>query len=250
MAALLPDVLPLWAAASLTLLSFFTSFLAAAVGLGGGVIMLAVMAILLPPAAIIPVHAVVQIGSNAGRAMIMRRDIERKVAGLVIAGSVIGAILGGMLVVELPTGILLLAIGLFILQTQWLPLPKMAKTGKPGLLIGGAISSFLTMFLGATGPFLAAFTRPLIPAKERYVASHAAMMTIQHGLKIIVFGVLGFAFAPWLPLLIAMIGFGFLGTLAGRSVLLRLPDHLFNIGLKWVLTVAALRLIWDGVGQF
>ena len=46
--------------------SALTSFITAAFGLSGGVTILALMAILLPPAALIPVHGAVQIGSNVG----------------------------------------------------------------------------------------------------------------------------------------------------------------------------------------
>jgi hypothetical protein len=40
-----------------------------AFGIGGGAALLAVMASLVPPAALIPVHGVVQVGSNLGRAL-------------------------------------------------------------------------------------------------------------------------------------------------------------------------------------
>jgi uncharacterized membrane protein YfcA len=70
-------------------------------------------------------------------------------------------------------------------------------------------------------------------------------MTVQHGFKVAVFIVLGFAFAPWLALLAAMIAGGFLGTLVGRAVLLRLPERTFAIIFKSVLTLLALRLLWS-----
>jgi uncharacterized membrane protein YfcA len=72
-------------------------------------------------------------------------------------------------------------------------------------------------------------------------------MTVQHGFKVAVFIVLGFAFGPWLALLAAMIAGGFLGTLAGRAILLRLPERTFAIVFKSVLTLLALRLLWSAV---
>ena len=44
--------------------SFIGSLISAALGIGGGTLMLAVIAQTLPVAAIIPVHGVVQFGSN------------------------------------------------------------------------------------------------------------------------------------------------------------------------------------------
>ena len=55
------------AALALLCLSFFTSALTGALGLGGGVMMLAAMTQLLPPAVLLPVHGVVQIGRASCR---------------------------------------------------------------------------------------------------------------------------------------------------------------------------------------
>lgn len=48
--------------------SFLASLITVAFGIGGGALLLAVMAVTMPPAALIPVHGVVQVGSNLGRA--------------------------------------------------------------------------------------------------------------------------------------------------------------------------------------
>ena len=69
-------------------------------------------------------------------------------------------------------------------------------------------------------------------------------MTIQHGLKIVAFGVAGFAFGPYLPLLAGLLGFGFAGTYLGRHLLDKLPERAFRIGLKAILTAIALRLLY------
>ena len=69
-------------------------------------------------------------------------------------------------------------------------------------------------------------------------------MTIQHGFKIVAFGVVGFAFGPYLPLLAGLLGCGFAGTCIGRQVLHRLPERAFRIGLKAILTAIALRLLY------
>ena len=59
----------------LTLASLVTSFMTAAFGIGGGVVLIVVMALLVPPAALIPVHGIIQLGSNGGRVAIMAKDV-------------------------------------------------------------------------------------------------------------------------------------------------------------------------------
>lgn len=244
---LLPPGMDALVGAALMGISFLGSFITAAFGIGGGVVVLAVLATLLPPAALIPVHGVVQFGSNAGRTLIMRAHIDRAVLGVFLIGTLAGVILGGLLVVELPPAIVQIAVGAFILWTIFFKPPGFIRRSA---MIAGGFSSFLTMFFGATGPFVASYLRTHGFAKMIHVATHAACMTAQHGLKIVAFGLLGFAFGPYIPLIAGMIGFGFLGTLAGRHVLMKIDEKIFNLALKSILILLALRLIWAGATSF
>ncbi len=218
-------------------------------GIGGGVIMLAALASLLPAAAIIPVHAVVQVGSNAGRAAVMRHWIDRARLLPFVLGSVVGIVIGGSIAINLPGEVLRLVLGLFILQTVWLPLAAMAVIKGRGLALGGLVASALTMLVGATGPYVLALFRPLGLGREGLVATHAAAMTAQHGLKMLAFGMLGFAFASWLPLVIAMVAAGFLGTLVGRRWLGRLSEQRFAQLVQAILTLVALDLVLRSAWQ-
>lgn len=237
-----PDMGPLVALALMGV-SFLGSFITAAFGIGGGVVVLAVLASLLPPAALIPVHGVVQVGSNAGRMLIMRNYINRAVLGVFVLGTTVGVVLGGLFVVKLPPAIVQIAVGGFILWTIFFKPPAFLRRSA---WIAGGFSSFLTMFFGATGPFVAAYIRTLGMERLHHVATHAACMTVQHGLKIIAFGILGFAFAPYVPLIAGMIAFGFLGTIVGRHVLMRINERVFKTALQTILVALALRLIWAG----
>ena len=69
--------------------SFAASLITVAFGIGGGGVLLAVMAILVPPAALIPTHGVIQIGSNLGRALITFGGIFWPAIPAFAAGSVI-----------------------------------------------------------------------------------------------------------------------------------------------------------------
>ena len=230
-------------AGTLVAASFATSFLTAAFGIGGGGVLLAVLASLLPPAALIPVHGLVQLGSNAGRAAIMFRHRDQGVLLAFTAGALVGVALGGSVVVRLPPDILRIGVGLFIL---WSVLAVPPAFMRRSAAIAGAFSSFLTMFFGGTGPFVAAYVKTMGFDRLTHVATHALLMTVQHLLKTIAFGFLGFAFGQWLPLIGAMIASGFLGTVAGRQVLARIDEKRFKLVLNAILIVLALRLIWAG----
>ncbi|MEM6745574.1 MAG: TSUP family transporter, partial [Pseudomonadota bacterium] len=164
--------------AALTGTSFFTSALTAAFGIGGGAALLAILASLLPPAALIPVHGVVQLGSNAGRTAIMARQAVLGALAPFAAGSVLGAALGASVAVALPPWAVQLGVGAFILWSVWgrIPAPGPGRGLTLAAAITGALTTFLTMFFGATGPFVAAWTKTLGLDREALVATNGAMM--------------------------------------------------------------------------
>lgn len=228
----------------LLLASFLGSFITVAFGIGGGAVMLAVMASLMPPAALIPVHGVVQLGSNVFRAMLLAAHVHWPPVLAFAVGTLIGVTLGGMVAVNLPPAFVQIGVGLFVIYSVLARPPKWLST-QP--MLTGGLSSFLTMFFGATGVFVANFTKSLVLPRQAHVATHATLMTLQHLLKILAFGLLGFAYGPWLAFIVAMIAAGFLGTIAGQRVLVRMSDHGFKRTLDIILILVSLRLIYMGV---
>lgn len=239
----LPPELATGTAVLLVAISFATSAISATFGLGGGVAMLIALLSAVPPIVALPVHALVQVGSNAGRAWMMRPHIMSTVFLWFLPGSVLGVLIASQLIVSLPTTVLQLALAIFILWSVWAPGMGRRELRDPAFVAVGAVTSFATMFLGATGPLLAAFLSPTLYGRDRTVATHAACMTVQHLLKLIAFGFLGFVLIEWLPLVIAMIFSGLLGTRFGGVLLQRFPEDIFKKVFKVILTALALRLL-------
>lgn len=210
--------------------------------------MLALMGLFVPVSALIPVHGVVQLGSNTSRAFRMREHVRRDIFGPFLVGSLLGAVAGAMFVVQLPDAILKVVLGTFILVVTWAKIPGLDQLSRGGLLIGSSVTAMMTMFVGATGPLLSAlFARIMPDDRKELVATHAAGMTIQHFLKIVVFGFAGFAFAQWLPLMAAMIVSGYLGTVYGSRWLERLPEETFRRWFKVGITILALDMVRRGL---
>lgn len=231
-------------AGTLLAVSFVSSLITVAFGIGGGAVMLAVLATLLPAAAIVPVHGLVQLGSNTGRAALMIKHMRLDLLGGFAAGALLGIVLGGSLVVQLHPGWLQVGVGLFILWSVLATPPAFLRRSGP---ITGAFSSFLTMFFGGTGPFVATYVKAQKLERHAHVGTHAMLMTVQHLLKTITFGLLGFAFSEWAGLIVLLIVFGFLGTLAGKLVLARIDEKRFVWALNAILVILSLRLIWAGI---
>ncbi len=236
-----------WEFLLLCAISCLGSLITASIGIGGGTLMLATMALLMPPAVLIPIHGVVQLGSNFGRALLFRREIIREIIPMFLIGTIIGVILGGQVVVALPVAVLQFILSIFILYTVWVPTLKALSVKKFTFFGIGAFGAFATMFVGATGPLMTPFVAAITRDRKQVVGTQACLLTIQHTFKLIAFGLIGFSFVPYLPLIISLIIFGFIGTYIGKLVLNRIPENIFRVTLKLVLTIMALKLCFTAV---
>ena len=230
-------------AGGLILFSYITSAVSATFGLGGGVMMLIAMASIMPALAVIPVHGAVQVGSNGGRAWMLRQHINWSIFRYFLIGSIIGAAVASQIVVSLPRDVLRLILGLFVLYIVWGPKPTKREIGDVAYIPVGIGTTFASMFVGATGLLIGAFMPPGKLGRMTTVTMQAICAMIQHALKIVVFGLLGFAFWEWLPLVLAMIATGFLGTFTGKTLLEKIPEKAFGWLFKTLLTVLSIRLI-------
>lgn len=239
----LPETVSPAIAALVIVASFFTSALTASFGLGGGLALLALMSTVLPAAAVIPVHGVAQLGSNFSRFALQRRDVVWPIIFWFALGSLLGSAVGGRIYVALPEWLLKGAVGLFVLVTVWGPKPKAFAPGPLSFFATGAAGAFLSMFFGATGPIAATMLSVAKLAKLQTVATHAAAMVVQHGLKTLAFGFLGFAYGEWALLIVGIAVAGFLGAWSGTTLLKRMPEETFKTGFKTVLTLFGVYLM-------
>jgi uncharacterized protein len=161
-----PDVGPL-VFVGLTVASFAMAFVAVFTGAAGGVLLLGIMAMVMPPAALIPVHTVVMLGSNVTRTMIMWRHVMRAALLPFVVGAAIGAAAGAKVFVALPTAWLQGILGAFILLVTWMP--RLGRVGpeRGRFAFLGFGATFLGVFVSATGTLIAPFVASAAP--DRYV---------------------------------------------------------------------------------
>src|SRR6218665_439581 len=107
-------------ALALVALSFVTSLITATFSLGGGTLMVAVLALVFPPAIVVPLHGAIQLGSNAGRAVVQRAHIQWSFVIWIGLGALVGTIVGGQFTTILPEHLFQAAIALFVLVTTWM----------------------------------------------------------------------------------------------------------------------------------
>lgn len=237
-------------ALGLIILAGITSFITAAFGAGGGLLLLVVMASILPMSAVIPVHGLVQLGSNANRMFLTLRKIDLSMLLYFSAGGIVGALSASLLVSQLPLELMKLAVGLFVLYLLWGATPAIRETSKLGRAVAGAITTFLSMFVGASGPMVGSYMYLNGYEKLRFTATFSSCMTFQHSLKAVVYTAIGFSFWQWLPLIVAMVTSGALGTWAGIKLLKKLPAEKFRLIFRVIISLLCVQLIWQAANEW
>jgi uncharacterized membrane protein YfcA len=164
-------------------------------------------------------------------------------------GAILASFLGVHIVVTLDENILKLILGVFILYLVWGPKLKKMVFLSPYMQfsMAGFLSTLASLFVGASGPLVAALISRASQTKEIFIATHAISMVVQHGLKTMVFGIVGFVFYDYALLILLMIFTGFLGTYVGKHLVLKLSEKTFSIAYKVVITLLAIRLLWKAL---
>ncbi|MCB1705404.1 MAG: sulfite exporter TauE/SafE family protein [Halioglobus sp.] len=224
-------------------IAFATSCLAGVMGMGGGILLIALMPGLVPTPAILPLHAATQLASNASRAGFGWRHIDAGIIPAFIVGAIGGAWLGAEIYQRLDTHWLPAVIGLLILLFTWLPLPVVRGGGQLSLVLLGFYQTGLGMLAGATGPVGAAVLMRRNTARDWLVVNTAVYMTLNHIVRVAAFAAIGFSFAAWWSLLAGMIAAGILGSWVGTRLRRLLPQRNFHRLFRWMVTLLALRLI-------
>ena len=135
-------------------------------------------------------------------------------------------------------------------------MPNLGRGGAVGRRFAmlGFATTFLGVFVSATGTLLAPFVASSTPDRRIHVATMGALMTIAHVSiahvsKLVAFGFIGFAVGRFIPLMAAMIAAGAVGNWIGEAALHRTSEQRFRLVLQIALTLLGLRLLWGAAAQ-
>jgi uncharacterized membrane protein YfcA len=221
------------------------SAISGVLGMGGGSVLLAVMASGLDPAVVVPVHGVVQMVSNSTRTFVLLKDVAWKYVALYVPAMVAGVWIGLQLYSGAGMSWFKPAIGVFIFSflawDAWKP--KHLELPDWSYVPAGLGGGLLTITLGAAGPYLSAFFLRRDLSKEKIIATKAAIQTIGHFLKIPAFLSVGFDYRGQLALVAPLLVGSIAGTMLGTWILKRVDESKFRTLFRGVLAVLALRLV-------
>ncbi|RXJ90450.1 hypothetical protein CRV01_04640 [Arcobacter sp. CECT 8983] len=227
----------------LGILTFFTSTIAGVVGLGGGMILIAILPSFLPINALVPVHGLTQLSSNLSRAVFGYKDVKLEVIPKFLLGSLVGVSFFAIILYFVSLTYIPLFIGFYILLSLWSQKfnDKIKKFESYYLI--GFIQSGFSIVVGATGPLATTLLVKDYNDKHTVVATAAALMSITHLLKVFAFMIFGFIFFDYLGILVAMIIGAIAGSYAGTKLRDKIDGKKFMLALKIILSFMAIKLI-------
>ncbi len=227
--------------------AFFTAIVSATVGVLGGTILIAVMAQFLKMEVLIPLHGIIQLSANASRTWFLREHIQRMISREMMAGIVVGSVLGAFYLEPFDDKYYNIVIGSFILFITFVPKFKVPLQfqGKWALL--GFVASSVGLYVGAVGVLVGSVLHSEKLEKKAMVATQAAAQSFLHLAKVLVFVSLGFVIQKWLLLLVGTLVLTFVGSWVGTKILNRIPEALFRKILTVLIVILALRLIGQGL---
>jgi uncharacterized membrane protein YfcA len=222
-----------------------TSTISGVLGMAGGIALLGVMTAVLPARLVVPLHGLVQLVSNFTRTLVYLKHVHWRLFAIYTLPAAVGATCAALLWSGTEIPAFRGGIGVFILVFLWWRrrAPKLRALPYWTYAPLGAVTGFVAVFVGATGPFVAPFFFRDDLEKEQIIATKAVCQAFVHFMKIPAFLAVGFDYLSHATLSGVLIVCVVLGTLAGRWVLTRISRKTFVRVFETVLIGVALYLI-------
>jgi uncharacterized membrane protein YfcA len=234
----------------LALSTLITSFISGVLGMAGGMVFMGVLLALLPLPTAMLMHGIVQLASNGWRAMMLRKEIDRRVMAGSVAGSLAALAFFALFTVVANKPVALIVMGLTPFIALALPEKLHLNVERPWQPFAcGLVCTALSLTAGIAGPILDVFYVRSGMSRHAVVATKAASQSFTHLLKIIYFGGLMAAGGVELsfPVAAVMVLLAFAGTTASRRVLERISDDTFRQWTRWTVMTLGVAYLGSGV---
>lgn len=218
-------------------------------GFGGGSIVLAGMMIIYPPELAIPLHAITQVFANGNRVIFFFKHILWKTVLFYSILMFPASLLGAYLFDHFNSDFLKILVGTFILisilplKFEFIDIPR-----NHVFVILGALSGFLSVFVGAIGPLVTPFFNRLPTTRTGNLSTKSAGQLFLQFAKLTAFtGISNFSFeGKWGSTLIILTG-SVLGVFISHMLSKKISDEIFNKVINLLLTLTAIKIIYEGI---
>lgn len=226
-------------------------FITTVAGIGGGISLVALLSVVMDPKDVVGLTAPVLMVGNLSRFAMFRDELDRPAAGWVLLGALPAALVGALLLPELPGRAIQVGMGLLLLAFVAVQLvrdrldrpPRPAPAPAPAGLPVGIVLGSMSATVGGAGPIVAPFWHARLLRKGAFAATNAVTNGLVHAVKTVTFVATGLLALGHLGAAAAAAVTVTLGNRLGKAVLGRISEALFVRLLLVAITVAAGRLL-------
>jgi len=225
-----------------------TSMLSGILGVGGGMLLMGILALLLPTGPAMVLHGLAQLAANGSRAVLHYRHVEWRILPYYGLGAAMAFAFFYFCKFFPERWLIYLLMGLmpwFALYGKRLMVLDIEKPHHTVLC--GILVTSLLLACGVSGPALDIFYLHTRMSRHRIVASKAITQSLGHGLKLFYYGPLldkvGFSGGE----VLAICAVALLGTALGARVLDKANDQIFQIWSHRIILLMGLIFLVQGL---
>jgi uncharacterized membrane protein YfcA len=229
----------------ITLGSLVAAFVNAAFATGGVYITLISSLAVLPVSAAVPLQSAFAVGSLLARIGLFWKDIQWRIVATFVFGCLFGVYFGAKAFVALSDAMISMLLGATLLVLIWLPKSVGGLKLKHPFFYVGVVHSFVGTMFGVGG-ILQPFILRTDLRKFQITGTLAACMISLDVMKMTSYVAVGFRYQDYIPHIVLATLAGFAGAWLGKRATVHVSERAFRIVFRWLITVAALRLIYGG----
>jgi uncharacterized protein len=220
------------------------------VGTGSSLMLVPVLAYAFGPKEAVPIMAVAAVMANVSRVLAWWREVDWRACAAYASTGIPAAALGARTLLALPSGVVDIAIGLFLIlmipTRRWLA-SRNFKLSLWNLALAGAVIGYLTGIVVSTGPITVPLFITYGLVKGAFLATEAAGSLAIYSSKAIAFQHFGA-----LPIEVALKGLFagssiMAGTFVAKRFMYRLTPKTFHYLIDGLMLVSGLSMFWNAV---
>ena len=227
----------------LAFIVLLTSGMTAITGMGGGMLLIAILPTFLPAHILIPIHGVTQLTSNISRAFLGYKDIYYKALLRYFIGSLLGVSISYNFFLYVSFSYIPLFIGMYIILSLWSRTFSSFIEKFDNYFILGFVQSGFALLVGVTGAMSIPKLMRDCKDSNQVIITAAVLSATTHLLKIIVFIILGFAFFDHIYLMLYMSIGAIIGSYLGTFLRTSISQKKLLVFMKVLLTFFAIKSI-------
>jgi uncharacterized membrane protein YfcA len=228
------------------LLAFIAEIIGTIGGFGSSVFFVPLANFYLDYHSVLGITALFHLSSNLSKILLFKEGLDKKLLINIGVPSVIFVIIGGFLSKGLPSSILEICLGFFLIALSVYFLINTnvkINTGKTQSIVGGSISGFAAGLLGTGGAVRGITMSAFNLEKNVYIATSAAIdmgVDFSRSIVYLINGYINKENIVYVPFLLII---GFVGTYIGKKILVHIPQNRFKkISLALILIIGLISV--------